>query len=167
METANNITVPPKQQIEPTTSQLDRAAAIKRFNALYIYMPIGLGTLFVLSLIILMLITVLYSEDLQTLLTVSAVADIVIIMWIIPTMIACAIVPSLFIFLTVQGRQRGSAPIRQLQILMWRADNLLWTVRNKVNEIAPRVANPFIRAHAAAAYVSALIKNILKIFSRS
>jgi hypothetical protein len=167
METADNITIPPKQKIEPTSSQLERAAAIRRFNTLYIYMPIGLGAFLVVGLVILLLIAVLASPALQTLLTVSAVADIVVIAWIIPTMVACAILPSLFIFLTVQGRQRGSAPIRQLQLLMWRADNILWTVREKVNDIAPRVANPFIRAHAAAAYVSALFKNILRIFSRS
>lgn len=167
METADNLTIPPQQKIEPTSSQLERAAAIKRFNTMYVYLPVGLGALLVISLVILLLIAVLGSEELQTLLTVSAVADIVVIAWIIPTMVVCAIVPSLFIFLTVQGRQRGAAPIRQLQLLMWRADNILWTVRDKVNDIAPRVANPFIRAHAAAAYVSTLFKNIIRIFRRS
>jgi hypothetical protein len=167
METADNITISPQQKIDPTSSQLERAAAIKRFNTLYIYLPIGFGAFLVVGIVILLLIAVLSSPELQTLLTVSAVADIVVIAWIIPTMIACAIVPSLFIFLTVQGRQRGSAPIRQLQLLLWRADNILWMVHEKVNDIVPRVANPFIRAHAVAAFVSALFKNILRIFSRS
>ena len=73
METAKEIAISPQQKIEPTSSQLERAAAIKRFNTLYIYMPIGLGAFLVLSLVILLLIAVLALEDLQTLMTVSAV----------------------------------------------------------------------------------------------
>ena len=83
----------PETQIEqvysPSSRQTDRRARIRRFNLLAVYLPIGLASLLALALTILLLIAALGDGSSKALETISAVADSVMILAIIPTMVLC------------------------------------------------------------------------------
>lgn len=159
--------VPEKTEYTPTTSQLERAASIKRFNRLFVYLPISFFGVVAILLTILMLYLSLNPPTEETLLTISGIADAVVILGTVPAIIVCGIVPALFLVTTIQARQRGMAPLRQLQTLLWRMDSGIGLVRQKVDETAPKIARPFIIVQAKIAYFQALIKKIPHLFRRS
>lgn len=159
--------VPEKTEYSPTTIQQERAASIKRFNRLFVYLPITFfGIVAILTTIILLYLSLNPPTE-ETLLTISGIADAVVILGTIPVMIVCGIFPALFLVTVVQARQRGMAPLRQLQTLLWRMDSGIGLARQKVEEIAPRIARPFIIIQGRLAYFHALIKKIPHLFRRS
>jgi hypothetical protein len=159
--------VPEKTEYTPTPSQLERGASIKRFNRLFVYLPISFFSVVAILITILMLYLSLNPPTDETLLTISGIADAVVILGTIPAIIVCGIFPALFLVAVVQARQRGMAPLRQLQTLFWRMDSGIGLVRQKVNETAPKIARPFIVVYAKFAYFQALIKKIPHLFRRS
>ena len=164
---ALQVVLPMEPVFEPSTRQLERAKEIRRFNLLYIYFPIVSLSLVVLLLVLALIYLGLNPPALETLQTLSGIADAVVILGLIPTIILCGIFPTLVIGVTVQARKQGIAPIQQLQVLLWRLDRLIGTGRMKVDEVAPKIARPFINIHATVAYIKTLFKQIIRIFKRS
>ena len=115
--------VPEKVEYEPTLSQQERAESLRKFNSRFVYAPIIVSSLIVVILVLLLLYIALNPPTLEALQTISGITDAVVIIFTIPAMIFCSILPIVFIASTVQARKQGIAPLRQLQILMWRMDS--------------------------------------------
>jgi len=160
----------PETQIEPvyrpSVRQIERGAKIRRFNFLAIYLPIGLAALVAIVITILLLIAALGVGSSDTLETISAVADSVVILAIIPTMVLCAIVPTAYIAISMQLRSRGQAPIKSTHIIFWQVQYRLELIAEQIAIIMSRIREPIIRIASRYAFVKHLIVRILSIFKR-
>ncbi|MGD2049286.1 MAG: hypothetical protein PVH03_07315, partial [Chloroflexota bacterium] len=76
--------VPEKTEYTPTPSQLERGASIKRFNRLFVYLPISFFSVVAILITILLLYLSLNPPTDETLLTISGIADAVVILGTIP-----------------------------------------------------------------------------------
>jgi hypothetical protein len=159
---------PPSVEYQPTAAQQQRAAALRRFNWLYFYLPITLISLGGLALFVYLLWSSLPAEQTQERLFVSALADIVIILTVLPTLLLCAIVPGAAVYLTMHGRKAGWAPLRKLQTLFWRLEGLLAKIDGPIRQVSDKTAQALIQAHSRAAWLrqfpSSLNKQIKQLF---
>lgn len=155
------------RKYEPTPEQAARADQLRQFNRLYVYGPIVALSLVVVGLIVWLTIVALAPTSQAARITLSAVADAVLIMGIVPLMLLCAIVPVFFLVATFQARQRGIAPRRQLQRWLWIVDSSVGKLGKRVDGVAQRLAKPFVAAHARASYVGALWTRLVRLISRS
>lgn len=156
----------------PDVAQRARAAALRRFNWLYVYTPIIVFSLVALILVILLLWGVLSPNIEGTNAFVSGLADMIIILFSLPLLLLCALGPVALvamIVLTIQRRRDPQATpiLDRLHVLLWRLDNLVERVLVRTKELAPRVAEPVIRAHARAAYLKTFFNRVKRILIRS
>lgn len=129
-------------------------------------MPIGLALIIAISITVLLLVVALSIGSTEMLETISAVADSVMILAIIPTMVLCAIVPTAFFAITFQMRRRGQAPIRSSQWILWRVQYRLELIANRLVAILAQIREPFIRIASRYAFITNLITRLLSIFKR-
>ena len=156
-----------EESYEPTQVQVERAAALRKFNLLFVYGPIGLVAAIAFGLIIFLLIVVLNPPSDDALLFISGLADAALVIALLPTVIIGAALLSLIAYSYIRARQQGMAPIRQTQRLLWRMDNVVGRLRSLTKETASKVARPFISVNSFAAYVKALVYQVLKLLKRS
>lgn len=141
------ITNPPQEaRYQPTPAQEARAAALRRFNLWVVYVPLGLITAAVLALVIAMVILAVIEPRWRPI--TSAVADLLIILAILPTLLLCAILPAAAGFLVYDSRSKGRAPLQALRTLLWRLDSLVSTIQGHVGRFVDRVAPPSARIRA-------------------
>ena len=152
---------------EPTQEQAERAAALRRFNWMFIYGPIGLAAAITLGLVIFLLIIALNPPSDEALLFISGLADVALVIALLPFLIVGAALLGLIAYGYVRARQQGMAPVRQTQRLLWRMDNLVGRLRGRTKEAASQVARPFISAHSIVAYVKALMYQTSRLLKRS
>jgi hypothetical protein len=145
---------------EPTFTQQERAMARRRFNRLYIYLPLGLASMAIVALVVLMLWGALSPNIVGTREFASGLADIVIILTIMPLLLLCAIVPAGAIGYVVYRRQQPQREHGRFQILIWRLDGLVNKAHDKVEVALPKAANPVIDGHARMTYWRTLIKKL-------
>ncbi len=146
---------PPLVELLPSPSQLEREAAQRRFNRLYVYTPLALATLICLGLLgWLLWETVLVNWFMESNRVESArglasgLADTIFIIMALPWALFCPVLPLLFFAGIWRGRRQGKAPLRRMQRLFWRLDDVLHKVDQKVNELAPRVAHYVVAGNA-------------------
>lgn len=152
---------------QPTTAQLERAAALRRFNRLVVYLPVLLFALVTLALFILMLINALPNEGSHnTRQFLSGLADIILIVTIIPLWLVFTLIPVGAIVVFWQMRQRDISPLRGLQTLFWRIESKIGTVQQKTEEVAPKVAQPVINANAKLSFVMTWLDAMRHFFRR-
>ncbi len=151
---------------EPSTRQLERAASIRRFNRIYIFLPISLASIIALALTILLIFLALGIGTVEVRETISGIADSVLILTIIPTMVLCAIVPTAFIAVSIQTRQRGIAPIRQTQFFFWRVQDWLGLLGTRIGNLMQKIREPIMRISARYVYIEILLIRLIKIFKR-
>ena len=166
----------PTPEFEPSSSQLERAKAIRRFNWRFVYIPLIIGIVIVLVLLGLMLWVGLAPQQAESYRPFfSGLADIVLIFTLIPMMMLCSIGPIALIGLGAfryQKRQEQKEsgepepPARGLQLLLWRVDSLLDKASSSVQTHAPKAATPIIQVNAFLAYVESLIKQIRNLFMK-
>ena len=156
-----------EQSHEPTKEQAERAADLRRFNLLFVYGPIGLITAIVLGLVIVLLIVALNPPSDEALLFISGLADVALVIALLPFLIIGAALLGLIAYGYVRARQQGMAPVRQTQRLLWRMDNVVGRLRGRTEETALQVARPFISVHSIVAYIKTLINQVLKLVKRS
>jgi hypothetical protein len=159
--------VPQSPEYQPAPTQLERARALQRFNRLFVYLPIGFVSILIVAITGILLYLALFQANEATLTTLSAVADSVVILLVVPTMLLCVIFPAVFTIALRQGRQRGMAPSRAVRRLLWRIDNQLLRVRMAVNNTVPKVTQPLINYHARFAYIRTLILGLKQLVKRS
>jgi hypothetical protein len=162
----------PIQQIQSPSigapAQQDRAAALRRFNLFFVYVPVAMLLLLVLILMgLLVWLTIGGGGDETTRSTVSGVADIFTILFILPATLLCAIVPLGVTGLIIYGRRQEWAPLRWLQRTLWKAEDTVVKVNLKTNEIVPKVARPLISLHAIVAYIKIFLTYLKRILTWS
>ncbi len=149
----------------PTAAQLTRAAALRRFNQLYIYLPLTLFALISLALMVLMLVKALPNETSEpTLDFLSGLADIILIGTIVPLWLVASLIPLAAIALFFQMRQKDISPLRGLQILLWRVDSKVAQLQQKTKELSPKAAAPVIQANARLSFIMAWIDQMRHFF---
>lgn len=156
----------------PTPEQRQRAAALRRFNWLYVYTPVIVVSLVALILVILLLWGALSPNIEGTSAFVSGLADVIIILFSLPLLALCAIGPGALvamIVLTVRRRRdpQAAALLDRLHTLLWRLDNMVERVLVKTRELSARAAGVVIRVQARAAYLKTLFNRIKGVFIRS
>ncbi|UCG24950.1 MAG: hypothetical protein JSW55_02855 [Chloroflexota bacterium] len=156
-----------EQSNVPTRKQAERDAALRKFNLLFVYGPIGLIGAVLLGLVILLLIVALNPPSDEALLFISGLADVAIVIALIPILIIGAAALGVIAYGYVRARQQGMAPVRQTQRLLWRMDNVIGRLRGRTEETASKVARPFISAHGIVAYIKSLINQALRLVKRS
>ena len=169
---------PYQEPFKPSDAQQEREAALKRFNRLYVLMPIILFCVISVLIIAAMIVAVLVmsvtdnvNEELISF--ISGLADITIITFTIPMIILMISGPLLLMAMINNSRKRrkaGKPAFDQggsFQVLLWKMDNLIQKSQNKTNEIAPQMADQVIRFNESIAYVAAFLKQIVSYFKRS
>ena len=151
----------------PTTAQKGRAAALRRFNWLFVYGPTIFFTLVAAALMIFMLVRALPDDGEASRSLISGIADLVIIVSTVPVTILVALVPAAAITIVIQARQRKMAPLQRLQQILWQVESFLGKVQIKVNEIAPKLARPIIQGNAIFALIKHSTRTIQNLFIRS
>lgn len=151
---------------EPSNRQLERAARIRRFNRIYVFLPISLASIIALALTILLIFLALGIGTVEVRETISGIADSVLILTIIPTMVLCAIVPTAFIAISIQTRQRGIAPIRQTQWFFWRVQDRFGFLGIRIGRLMEKFREPIMRISARYAYLQTFLIRLIKIFKR-
>lgn len=159
----------------PTAEQQARRLALRRFNRLAVYLPMGLLALLWLSLILGMLwLTVAGSwfnvdtnrEYYRGL--ISGVADAFTVIMLAPLLLLCALPLIGAVAFVIWRRQRRKAqPAGAEKLpLFWRVENIVSALRARVDTTMPKVARPVISTHAMSAYVRTLLAQIKEIVSR-
>lgn len=157
----------PEPTFQPTIAQLARAAALRRFNRLTIYLPLILFALVGLALFVLMLINALPNEgSSQTRAFLSGIADMTVIIAIIPLWLVATAIPVGAIVLFVQMRQRDVSPLRGLQTLLWRIESKVGQLQEKTNELAPKAAAPVIKVNAHLTFALAWVDQMRHYFRK-
>lgn len=144
------------QAYQPSSDQLERAAALQRFNRLYVYLPVAVLGLVGLVLVGLLLWGVFSPNVTGTRELASGLADVIVILTVIPLLLLCAIVPAAAIGLVVYRRQQPPREHGRFHTLIWRLDTLVAKVQTKTATTLPKAAAPFIKGQAWAAYARTL-----------
>lgn len=166
------------EPFKPNERQREREAALKRFNRLYVLTPIIAFSVISVLIILLMVIAVIAMSISDTvneefISFISGLADITIIMFIIPMIIVMISGPLLLAAMINNSRNRrklGKPAFDQggkFQVLLWRMDNLIERTQNKTNEVAPQMADQVIRFNESIAYVGGFLNQIKSYFKRS
>lgn len=152
----------PGEQVtfQPTMAQVERAAALRRFNFFSVYLPIAL-----LSLIVLFLLGTLAWYSLlgssigrpYNVSFASGLADVIMILCLAPMLLVCPVFPLLMMGMMVHGRRQGKAPLKTLQRLLWQLEAKLSGVRLVAERVLRRLALVVVDAHAKAAYIRAIL----------
>lgn len=161
----------------PTTEQSTRADAMRRFNWLTVYTPIILAALIVLVLIALLFWGAFSPtmERTDTRAFVSGLADMILILALLPMLLLCSIGPILaggLVYLTYQRRQQRMTPgtiwPNRLHTLLWRLERLIERVQLKLRTTyLPKIASPVISGHVQAAYIRGWWQQLKRILNRS
>lgn len=152
---------------EPTSQQAQRAAELRKFNLIFVYLPIGLASAIAIVLIAILLIVALNPPSAKALLFISGLADVALVIAMLPILILGAVILGLIGYAYTQARKAGTAPIRQTQLLLWRMDNLIGRIRVRVDETGVTVRRPFLSINGAVAYVRELIIQLVRMLKRS
>ncbi len=169
-EQSPNWSQEPQDTFVPTAVQLERANALKRFNRLVVYLPLGLLTTAVLGLLIYLFVLAVWPPYEDTRLFLSGIADIILILFMLPVVIIFGLlVAGIFggLIYRRQSRKVDGTPTMQqkygrLRVLLWKLDQKLSVVYRKVDQLMPRIANPVIRFNAFLAYMAAWLGQLNK-----
>jgi len=101
---------------------------------------------------------------------VSGAADAVIVLFITPMLLLCALPTVGILALMVQGRRREPEPRSWTESgrrLLWQVENGVTAVRQRLEQdVLPAVARPVTSAYALAAFARTLWKEIAEMISR-
>lgn len=153
-----------EQAVYANPEQAARDKALRRFNWLFVYTPIALVSFGILALMIWLAWATLPTVAQTRQGAVSGVADIILILWLCPTVLVCALFPGLGIFLLVRRRRSGSRVRLRLQRLLWRAQNLMDTLRLRLDALEARLAQPVIVAYGWVGFVRAWLVSMWRHF---
>jgi hypothetical protein len=153
---------------EPSEEQRARAQALRRFNRLYLYLPLAVGIVAVLVIVGLLLFGLFSPGITGTAEFMSALADMIIILWSLPLILIMAIVPLAYVGYLANRRQRRRqnppAPIvaefGRTRVLLWRLQHLLDRGYVTGEQVAARIAAPLIRFHGLLAEIGAWLAGL-------
>jgi hypothetical protein len=157
---------PSSERYQSTPEQARRQAAIRRFNLLYVILPISAVSLIVLSTLVILAINVLGVETGEYVVTLSAIADSVVILIMLGAMIIIGLFLIIVVAALVQGKRAGIAPIRRIQLLFWRLEMLTIRIGKRVNNAVPKLADPIIKIRARTAFWNVFVHRLKMLFMR-
>ncbi|HET6447221.1 MAG TPA: hypothetical protein VFI27_21890 [candidate division Zixibacteria bacterium] len=157
---------PSSKIFQPTPEQLHRAESIRRFNRRFIYYPLAIIAIVAFSIVLTMVLYVVFANSTEYLVTLSAIADSVVILTVTISIILTTLVLGTIGAVYFQARKQGIAPIRQIQRFFWRLDMLTIKIQQSVAGFVPRLANPLIYLHSRFAYLKTLFIRMRRLFSR-
>lgn len=157
---------PSSEQYQPTSEQLRRNEALRRFNRVYIYYPIAIVTILAFSIVLALVLYVVLADSTEYLSTVSAIADSILILTISTIMLMIILFLAIVGAVYFQARKARIAPLRATQVLLWRLDLLTTRIQRAVGDFVPKLANPFINIRARFAYWRVLMHKLKRLFSR-
>jgi hypothetical protein len=162
---------PPEEPVSfsPSEEQLERERALKRFNRLYIFVPIGIAVAIGIFLLVLMLIGIFAPGLIGAEAFLSGLADTILVLWMMPMMVLCAIVPIVYVGYLINRRQRRNmlppdSPLlrhSRTQMALWQAQNIADRVEKSAEDVSDQVAKPFININSFVAYVYAWLMILL------
>jgi uncharacterized integral membrane protein len=155
-----------ERSYEPTSDQAERAAELRRFNMLFVYGPIGLLSAIVLGVIVVLLVIAISQTSAEALIFISGLADVAMVIAMLPILIVGAVLLSLIGYGYYRGRQRGMAPVRQTQRLLWRMDHVVGRLRVRTGMTADSIIRPFLLLNGAFTYVKVLLQQSVKLIKR-
>ncbi len=153
---------------EPTSIQLDREKALKRFNMLYVYLPIALGTLIVLG-VMGFLVWITFGERAESTLTaVSGLADLILILILLPIVLIGLLGPialgGLIYWLYQQRKKKAEHPQDEHGILIqkytWQIEQRSDTLLAKLQDILSKIAPPIIQINARLESIERAIQKL-------
>lgn len=149
---------------QPTAEQLARDEALKRYNRLYLMLPLAIAVLIALGLLITLIVLAFLPNHDSIRQFISGMADIVIILASIPMTLLCAILPIAYIaFAWNRRQQRQMYPQTGPMAYRGRIQSFLWWVQSKLDQVqaavergSTGVANRVMGAHERFEYYRTL-----------
>lgn len=146
----------------PTAVQLQRAKALKRFNQLAIYLPLGLLTAAILGFLIYLLILAIWPPYEDTRLLLSGVADIILILFLLPVLLIFGLLlAGVFggaIYWRQSRKQAGEPSLQnkygRFRLLLWKLDQKLSTLYRQIDLVLPKLAEPVIKFNTTMTYIN-------------
>ena len=155
-----------REPLQPRPEQLARRERQLRFTGRWVYLPLIALTALWVIVIILLLWLALVGEDVEEYrLALSGVADLVLIAFMTPLVLLCA-VPAfgpIALYVYMRRQREGEAPgwFEKLRRIFWRVENVVISVRETLDEkVLPKIAKPVISAYALAAFVRTLLEEL-------
>ncbi len=149
---------------QPTTriTESKQSPALRRFNYLFVYFPIALAALATISILVWITIMGFNNEDVLAKPTISAAADIVFVIFFIPAVVICGLLPLALILLGIQIKRRDLSLSRSVIKTSRRLQTVLATTDLRLSATEKTIMRPLIFLHAAGAYLRTLAKAVLK-----
>lgn len=176
MTTASQFSPPPPRDLpQPTAEQLARRQARRRFNRLYVSLPLGLVVLLWIGLIVAMLwLSVVgswFAIDTRQAYyrsLLSGVADAFTIIMLMPLLLLCALPSAGAVGLYFYNRQskKEKGPQDESLPILWRVENAISSVRGTTDRLTPKMARPVISAHATVAFARTFLKRLKEIITQ-
>jgi hypothetical protein len=147
-----------------TPEQQVRERTLRRFNRLVVSVPLAILVVAVAALTGYLLWTVFtHSPESQAYRFLSGLADLILILTILPMLLVCAVGPALLGYMIYAGVNRRKLKPGQrrskLQILFWRVDRFIDTVQARLSgRYLTGIARPLIAGHATVAAVRRLLQ---------
>ncbi len=153
----------------PTAVQIQRAQELKRFNRLVIYLPLGIITAAALGLLIYLLIIAVWPPFEDTRLFLSGVADIILILFLMPVILIFGLVLAGviggFVYWRQSKKEEGEPSLQnkygRFRLLLWKVDQKLSGVYRTIDQLMPKIANPVIRFNETITYINTRLARLI------
>ena len=154
---------------QPTTGQTERADQWRRFTRLYVIWPLSLLSGVVLILSIFLLYLAIWPLTEQTRPFLSAVADILVIIFLLVVTFFLALILAAICGAGIAYRQywrkQPDSPLKKYgytRILLWQIDNLAGKPAPYINKFSQKIAGFVIKINALLAYVETRLARLTR-----
>jgi len=145
----------------PTPEQLERKAALRRFNKLYVYLPMGIFTTIAIIAAIALFWGAFAINSEKSLSFISALADITVILAIIPLILIFTALVGGAIALYSYARSLPKQKNGRVHVFLWQLNNGINKVGDKTDEIAPKLIKPITASHGVHSYLTGFVRTIV------
>jgi hypothetical protein len=147
---------------QPSAEQLNRNEALKRFNRLYVIVPVAIAAVIALALIIALTVFAFLPNNVETRRFISGLADIVIILATLPMTLLCAVLPVAYVAIALNRRQQRRlypqmwpmASGGRIQLFLWWLQSQLDLVQASIESGSTVLANKVMKVHERFQYYS-------------
>lgn len=152
----------PVDPFVPTAVQLQRAQDLKRFNRLAVYLPLGLITAALIGFLVYLLVLAIWPPYEDTRLFLSGVADIVLILFMLPIAITFGLLlAGIFggaVYWRQSRKEEGEPSLLnkygRFRLLLWKLDQKLNGVYRQVDLLMPKLVDPVIKFNTTLTYIN-------------
>lgn len=148
---------------------MKRAKSLRRFNWLFVYLPMLLAAGAVIALLGLLLWYSIFGgwagnvEVQQGRALASGLADTIFLLAALPWALLCPVLPLAFFVGLAASRRKGVSPVRRLQKLLHRLDDALLHADQRLNQLVPRVTGVFITTRAQVTRAETTVRRLLRL----